>query len=153
LSEGSIKLALACEYALDREAICKILTSEKDIKVVAQVSRPEEIKKLILGQIKAELLILDMDMGGLNLLETLSLIKRKKPGLGVLLLTIGYDEEKIIEAICAGSLGYILKTADAQELIKSVRALINGEVWIQRKMMAKVISRLSLSVKDPIARI
>jgi DNA-binding NarL/FixJ family response regulator len=66
----------------------------------------------------------------------------------VLLLTEKYNEERIVEAICAGSLGYVLKSASASELIRSVRALINGEVWIERKMMAKVIFKLSLPVNN-----
>jgi DNA-binding NarL/FixJ family response regulator len=84
----------------------------------------------------------------LDLLEILRLIRKKAPTLIVLLLTEKYNEERIVEAICAGSLGYVLKSASASELIRSVRALINGEVWIERKMMAKVIFKLSLPVNN-----
>jgi DNA-binding NarL/FixJ family response regulator len=84
----------------------------------------------------------------LDLLEILRLIRKKAPTLIVLLLTEKYNEERIVGAICAGSLGYVLKSASASELIRSVRALINGEVWIERKMMAKVIFKLSLPVNN-----
>jgi DNA-binding NarL/FixJ family response regulator len=84
-----------------------------------------------------------MDMNDLDTPQILSLIRKENPGLGVLLFTMRYDEKRIVEAICAGSLGYILKSASASELIRSIRALMGGEVWIQRKMMAKVISRFS----------
>lgn len=142
------RVILACEYALDREAILNILASEEDIEIVAETPRPRDIERLILSQIKAELLILDIDMFHLDLLEILRLIRKKAPTLIVLLLTEKYNEERIVEAICAGSLGYVLKSASASELIRSVRALINGEVWIERKMMAKVISKLSLPVNN-----
>ncbi|MBI2487267.1 MAG: response regulator transcription factor [Deltaproteobacteria bacterium] len=142
------RVILACEYALDREAILNILASEEDIEIVAEIPRPRDIERLILSQIKAELLILDIDMFHLDLLEILRLIRKKAPTLIVLLLTEKYNEERIVEAICAGSLGYVLKSASASELIRSVRALINGEVWIERKMMAKVISKLSLPVNN-----
>jgi DNA-binding NarL/FixJ family response regulator len=85
-----------------------------------------------------------MDIANLNPLEVLSLVRKKNPNLGVLLFIMrDYDEERIKKAICAGALGYILKNANAGELIKSIRALVQGEVWIPRKMMAKVISNLS----------
>jgi NarL family two-component system response regulator LiaR len=142
------RVILACEYALDREAILNILASEEDIEIVAEIPRPRDIERLILSQIKAEVLILDIDMFYLDLLEILRLIRKKAPTLIVLLLTEKYNEERIVEAICAGSLGYVLKSASASELIRSVRALINGEVWIERKMMAKVIFKLSLPVNN-----
>jgi NarL family two-component system response regulator LiaR len=142
------RVILACEYALDREAILNILASEEDIEIVAEIPRPRDIERLILSQIKAEVLILDIDMFHLDLLEILRLIRKKAPTLIVLLLTEKYNEERIVEAICAGSLGYVLKSASASELIRSVRALINGEVWIERKMMAKVIFKLSLPVNN-----
>lgn len=142
------RVILACEYALDREAILNILASEEDIEIVAEIPRPRDIGRLILSQIKADVLILDIDMFHLDLLEILRLIRKKAPTLIVLLLTEKYNEERIVEAICAGSLGYVLKSASASELIRSVRALINGEVWIERKMMAKVIFKLSLPVNN-----
>ena len=142
------KVILACEYALDREAILNILASEEDVEIVAAVPRPGDIERLILGQMKAELLVLDIDMFNLDLFDMLRFIRKKAPSLIVLLLIEKYNEERIVEAICAGSMGYILKSASASELVRSVRALINGEVWIGRKMMAKVISKLSLPVNN-----
>jgi len=142
------RVILACEYALDREAIFNILASEDNIEIVAEIPRPGDIERTILSQIKAEVIILDIDMIHLDLLDILRFIRNKAPSLIVLLLTEKYNEQMILEAICAGSLGYVLKSASASELIKSVRALINGEVWIERKMMAKVISKFSLPVNS-----
>jgi len=138
-----IKLVLACEYTLYREAISRVLASEVDIEIVAEASNVMELNGAI-KHTRADLILLDMGMNGLNALEVLSLISENNSDLGVLIFMMGYDDEKtIIEAICAGALGYILKSANTVELIKSIRALVQGEVWIQRKMMAKVISKFS----------
>jgi len=136
---------------LDREAIFNILTSEEGIEIVAQITKPRDIERLVLGQLKADLLVLDMDMFSLDLLGVLRLIREKAPTLIVLLLVERYDEKRILEAVCAGSLGYILKSTSASELIKSIRALINGEAWVERKMMAKVISRFSLPIRNSVS--
>jgi DNA-binding NarL/FixJ family response regulator len=142
-----IKLIVACEYALHREAISKILDSEQEIEIVAEASNPLEITEAV-RQTNAAVLLLDMDMNNLDTPKTLRLIRRSNPGLRVLLFAMRYDEKKIVEAICAGSLGYILKSASAPELIKSIRTLARGEVWIQRKVMAKVISSFLFYIKD-----
>jgi DNA-binding NarL/FixJ family response regulator len=85
-----------------------------------------------------------MEMKGLNAPKLLSLIQEEKPNLRVLLFIMrDNDEKRIMKAICRGALGYILKSANTGELTKSIRALIRGEVWIPRKMMARVISKFS----------
>lgn len=137
------RLIVASEYALDREAICRILKPCKDIKIIALVSKSKELQRLISARIEAELLLLDADMKKLDLIKILRLIRKELPSLKVLLLFSKYDEEKVIRALCAGALGYILKNADSSEFLKSVRALLSGEVWIPRKTMAKVISGFS----------
>ncbi|MGE5443754.1 MAG: response regulator transcription factor [Ignavibacteriales bacterium] len=128
-----IKLIIACEYKLYREAISRVLASEEDIEIVAEASNTTEVKRAM-RQTKADLLLLDMEMDGLNAPEVLSLIRKKNPHLGVLLFMGRYGEEKIMDALCAGAMRYILKSTNTGELIKSIRALVQGEVWIQRKM-------------------
>jgi DNA-binding NarL/FixJ family response regulator len=87
-----------------------------------------------------------MDMDGLNAPEVLSLI-RENPDLGMLLFMGRYDDDKIVDAIRTGARGYIPKNANTGELTKSIRALVQGEVWIPRKMIAKVISKFSSFIK------
>lgn len=116
-----MNLIVACEYFLYIEAICKLLTSEKYIEIVAKASTPRDVKTLIKNEIKADLLILDMDMADLNLPEVLDLVGQRTPYLKIILLTDKYDKEKFIEAI---NVVYILKCASARELIKSIQTLV-----------------------------
>lgn len=116
-----MNLIVACEYFLYIEAICKLLNSEEYIEIVAKASTPRDIKDLIKNRIKADLLILDIDMTDLNLLEILDLIGQRTPYLKVILLTDKYDREKFIEVI---NVGYLLKSASARELIKSIQTLV-----------------------------
>jgi Response regulator containing a CheY-like receiver domain and an HTH DNA-binding domain len=97
-----MNLIVACEYFLYVEAICKVLASEEDIKVVTEAFTPEDVETLIMNGVKADLLILDIDMTDLDLPQVLSLIRKKTPYLKVLLLTAKYDKEKFIEAIHVG---------------------------------------------------
>ncbi len=116
-----MNLIVACEYFLYIEAICKLLNSEKYIEIVAKASTPRDIKNLIKNRVQADLLILDMDMTDLNLLEILNLIGQRTPYLKVILLTDKHNREKFIEAI---NVAYLLKSASARELIKSIQTLV-----------------------------
>jgi DNA-binding NarL/FixJ family response regulator len=137
------KVILAIEYALEREAMIKLLTSEKDLEVIAQASSTNDIKEILNSAIAGDILILDADMRCLDVFRFMKLIKEKSPRLKVLLLTSEYDLERFMGAIFAGCLGYISKNASATELAKSLRALTRSEVWIERKLMSKVILRFS----------
>lgn len=137
------KVILAIEYALEREAMIKLLTSEKDLEVIAKASSTNDIEEILNSSISGTILILDADMSSLDVLAIMKLVKEKSPRLKVLLLLSEYDPERIMEAICAGCLGYITKNAYAAELVKSVRALTRAEVWIERRFMSNVIRRLS----------
>ena len=137
------RVILAIEYALEREALIKLLTHDKDLEIIAQATSINDIEGILNSAISGGILILDADMSGLDVFKIMKLLKEKSPGLKVLLLTSGYDPERIIEAIFAGCLGYINKNASAPEFVKSVRAIARSEVWIERKLMSKVIHRLS----------
>jgi len=76
----NIRLIIGCEYALYREAISRVLASERDIEIVAEASNPTEVKRAI-RQTEADLLLLDMDMTEFNAPEVLSLIRKKNPDL------------------------------------------------------------------------
>ena len=136
-------IIVGSEYTLEREAIIRLLVSEKDFEIIAQAGSIEEINRLVINQTKADILILDNNISSTHILELMKLIKEKTPGLKVMLLIDNYSEERIIQAICAGCLAYISKNTSASELVKSIRALIRSEVWIERRMMSMVIYKLS----------
>lgn len=137
------KLIIASEYALERDALIKLFDDEVDVEILAQASSISDLEMLIGNQAKADILILDSNLSGLDIVETMKLIKQKTPHLKVLLLTTNTDEVMIIEAIFAGCLGYISKNSTSSDLLKSIKSLRRCEVWIERRLMAKIISRFS----------
>jgi DNA-binding NarL/FixJ family response regulator len=121
----------------------KLLTSEKDLEIIANASSTSDIEKILNSSISGDILILDADIGDLDIFKIMKVVKEKSPDLKVLFLTSGYDREKIIGAIFTGCMGYISKNASAAELAKSIRALTRSEVWIERRLMSKVVRRMS----------
>jgi len=139
----SSKIIVASDYTLEREAIVKLLVSERDLEIIAQAKSTRDVKRLVLNKTKADILVLDIHMSNLEIGGLMKLIKENIPELKVHLLTENTDEIKLIEAICAGCVGYISKNATVLEFIKSIQSIRNSEVWIQRSLMAKVISKSS----------
>jgi DNA-binding NarL/FixJ family response regulator len=76
---------------------------------------------------KPELLLMDIEMPGMNGIEATALVKEKFPQILVLMLTAFEDDDKIFQALCAGGSGYLLKSASsAQKILQAILDVHNG---------------------------
>jgi Response regulator containing a CheY-like receiver domain and an HTH DNA-binding domain len=135
---SEISLILAVNSALFRESICKILDSEKDIKIIGQASNHLEIITLI-EQKKPDVLFMDTDM--LNVAKILQSIREKSAKTRVLLLLYNLDEETVIKAISLGVRGYLRSTSNIEQFVRAIRTIRQEEIWAERKILTKVVTR------------
>jgi two-component system response regulator DegU len=146
-SDDFIKVVVACHYPLLREGISNILTDDKSIRVISKVSNLLDLVQSC-EEFELDVLLLDVDLQGLNLTKILQLLKKNK-GAKVILITNGnYNENNLINAIRSGVRGYLLKNADSHRLIKAIKAVDDGELWVERKMMVKVLDSFSSPRKN-----
>jgi len=75
---------------------------------------------------KPQLLLMDIEMPGMNGIEATKLVKETFPELLVLMLTSFDDDDKIFQSLCAGGSGYLLKNANAQQILQGLRDVYNG---------------------------
>jgi DNA-binding NarL/FixJ family response regulator len=137
-----VRVVLACYYPLLREGICKILKDEKDIQVVSKASNLLDLVQSF-EELKFDILLLDVDLQGLNLTKILQLLKKNKGAKVILIVNDDYSENMLISAIRSGVRGYLLKNADSSRLIRAIKAVSDGELWVERKMMIKVLEAFS----------
>jgi two-component system response regulator DegU len=140
--EEVIKVVVACYYPLLREGICKIFEGQKDIQVVSRVSNLLDLVQTC-EELKFDILLLDVELQGLNFKKVLQLLKKNKAAKVILIVNDNYSESSIINAIRSGVRGYLSKNADASQLLKAVRVVSDGELWLERKMMSKVLDTFS----------
>ncbi len=141
-----IKTIVACRYPLVKEGLSKILEEDKAIKVVSGVSNLIDL----IGSCKQfdfDILLLGVELKGLNLTKILGLVKKNKSAKVILLIDRDYSENLLINAIRSGVRGYVLKDVDSSHLIKSVKAVFDGELWAERKLMGKVVDGSSYPTK------
>lgn len=141
-----VKTIVACRYPLVQEGLSKILEEDKAIKVVSGVSNLIDL----IGSCKQfdfDILLLGVELKGLNLTKILGLVKKNKSAKVILLIDRDYSENLLINAIRSGVRGYVLKDVDSSHLIKSVKAVFDGELWAERKLMGKVVDGSSYPTK------
>ena len=141
-----IKTIVACRYPLVQEGLSKILEEDKAIKVVSGVSNLIDLIESC-KQFDFDILFLVVELKGLNLTKILGLVKKNKSAKVILLIDRDYSENLLINAIRSGVRGYVLKDVDSSHLIKSVKAVFDGELWAERKLMGKVVDGSSYPTK------
>ena len=75
---------------------------------------------------KPDVVLMDIDMPNVDGIEGVKIIRKKYPDLKILMQTVFDDEDKIFASICAGADGYILKTAQPQDLLKAIAEVLKG---------------------------
>lgn len=137
----SIKVMLADDHVLMREGIRQLLEFDGSIDVIAEANDGEEcLEKL--NAVKPQVLLLDINMPKKNGIEVLEDIKKKNIDVKVLILTVHNEIEYLLKAVDIGVDGYILKDSESTELKKAINSVINGESYIQPKLIPSLNKRL-----------
>lgn len=132
---------LADDHVLMREGIRQLLEFDGSIEVVAEANDGEECLENLLA-VKPQVLLLDINMNKMNGIEVLNEIKNKKIEVKVLILTVHDGVEYLMKAVDLGVDGYIMKDAESSELKKAINVIINGETYIQPKLVPILNNRL-----------
>jgi DNA-binding NarL/FixJ family response regulator len=130
-----IKVVIADDHTLFREGIRRILSLEKDILVVGETSRGDEIIKLV-ERAKPDVLLLDVKMPKGDVVQTLLDIKEKNVPTKVLILTAYSEDENVLNAAKGGARGYVLKGIDFPTLLQAIKTVHKGGLWIDKELGA-----------------
>lgn len=119
----------------------RLLRPEKGIRVVGEAG--SGLETIAAAKLKPRVLLLDLDLSEDNGAALLPVLRRNSPRTKVILLTRRASEARILKALSHGALGYLDKKDLPTFLPKAVRVVDAGEAWVPRKMVAKLLDRLS----------
>jgi DNA-binding NarL/FixJ family response regulator len=144
--EGQIRVVIADDHRLFREGLRLILRQEKGIKIVGEAATgPQTIH--VISELKPDIVLLDITMPEMDGIQAIQPIREKSPKTKPLMLTASMDEAIIFKALKAGAKGYLSKDARISDLIRAIHAVHQGELWIERKLMARFFDEEA--VADP----
>src|SRR5580698_5066763 len=148
ISTGSkIRIVVADDHPIFRDGLCKLLALEEDFEVVAQASDGRQVLD-VLQQFQPDILLLDLKMPGLDGLATLQRLQAVKNKTRVIVLTASDDKNEFVQAMKLGTSGIVLKQTATELLIKSIRKVHAGEIWLDSHTTAAVIRQFVAS-DDP----
>lgn len=143
----SISVMLADDHVLMREGIKQLLEFDGSIEVVAEASDGEECLSKI-NVCNPQVLLLDINMPKMNGIEVLEEIKKQKLDVRVLILTVHNEVEYLLKAVDIGVDGYILKESESAELKRAINLVVNGESYIQPRLIPMLNNRLMARDSD-----
>src|SRR6266550_4467661 len=146
----STRIVIADDHPIFRDGLKRLLESEREFKVVGEACDGVEAVKLA-RQLKPEILLLDLAMPRRPGLEALREMNSDSSSVRVILLTAAVEKDQIVEALQLGARGVVLKDSATQILLKSIRAVMNGEYWVGRESVSNLVQYLRTLVTPPSA--
>jgi DNA-binding NarL/FixJ family response regulator len=144
-----IRILIVDDHGIVREGLHRLLDSFADIIVAGAVASGEEAVESF-AELQPHVVLMDLEMpGGIDGADATRRILERDPAAKVLILTSFSDRQRILRAVDAGAMGYVLKDGPAEDLVRSLRAAARGEFPIDPKA-ARVLmdARESSSATD-----
>jgi DNA-binding NarL/FixJ family response regulator len=133
----SIKVLIVDDHALFRRGVMELLSDEPDFSLIEEASSGPEALRLS-QQLQPDVVLLDVHMPGGGGIEVVQALKQNSE-LRVLMLTISEKDEDLMTAIEAGADGYLLKSAEPEELCRAIRQVASGQSVLSPKITARVM--------------
>ncbi len=143
-----IRIVVADDHPIFRDGLCKLLALESDFEVVAQAQDGRQVLE-ILQQLAPDILLLDLKMPGLDGLTTLQKLQTARNKTRVIVLTASDDKNEFVQAMKLGTSGIVLKQTATELLIKSIRKVHAGEIWLDSHTTAAVIRQFVAEEAPP----
>ncbi len=141
-TQTHIRVVLADDHAVVRAGIRQFLERSGRIQVIAEASDGQEACDLIARQ-PPDVAVLDIQMPARSGIEAARWVRTNHPGVGVLVLTAYDDEPYVQAALKAGANGYVLKTAEPDEIVEAVEDVFRGKAVLDAALALRLIANLA----------
>lgn len=132
-----ISVLIADDHEIIRQGLKRIIGFEKDMKIIGEAENGKKVLEILKYTRSDVIVLLDLNMPLMDGIETLKKIRAvQKDNIKVIMLTIEDDRKTIYEAINIGADGYILKGSMGTEIIEAIRAVYQGDKYIDRSIVS-----------------
>ena len=138
---NTIRTLIADDHTIVRAGIRQFLESASDIEVVAEAENGEQAKLLIQAELP-DVAVLDIQMPKATGIEVTRWAKANAQGVGILILTAYNDDPYVMAVLQAGANGFVLKTADPDDIIQAVRDVHAGKSVLDPSVTGAVMSQI-----------
>jgi DNA-binding NarL/FixJ family response regulator len=144
-----IKILIADDHPVVRKGLKEIIQAIPDMTVSGEASNEQEVLENV-RKIDFDVVLLDISMPGKSGLDVLKELKRGKPELPVLILSIHPEEQYAVRVLKAGASGYLTKDSAPDELITAILKVSRGKKYISSSLAEKLAYDLEIGAEKPL---
>jgi two-component system invasion response regulator UvrY len=148
LINKKIKVAIADDHTLLRKALSKLIASYENHVVLFEAENGIDVKSKIAQHAVPDIILLDVNMPGMDGFETVQWLHKNYPQIKVLALSMFSDEKIIIRMLRLGAKGYVLKNIDPEELKNALDSVMKKDFYLPEYISGKIISGLNKDGDD-----
>lgn len=134
-----IRLLIAEDHQVVRKAFAALLSLEEDIEVVAEAADGVDAVEKARAW-RPDVVLMDVQMPRMNGIAAVRMIKQELPATHIVMLTTYDTEETVFDSLMAGAQAYLLKDAEEQEILSTIRGVMRGETNLSARIANKVIA-------------
>jgi NarL family two-component system response regulator LiaR len=143
-----IRIVIAEDHAVVREALSVMLDMEPDLQVVGEaVDGVQAI--LLCTDLRPDLVLMDIRMEGMDGVEATRRLREILPDIAILILTGFGDEEVLLKAIDAGAHGFLLKDSSNEEVLEAIHRLVKGESLVTPALLRRLLEEFAHRHEEP----
>lgn len=133
MSEQAATIMMVDDHPLLRKGLKQLIDMEDDMVTVGEASSGVEAVDMA-GRLDPDLILLDLNMQGMDGIETLQALRAAGVSARIIMLTVSDNDEDVISAISNGADGYLLKDMDPEEIVEKVRQAVLGKMVISDRL-------------------
>ncbi|MDZ4799198.1 MAG: response regulator transcription factor [Bryobacteraceae bacterium] len=137
-----IRVVLADDHPIVRDGLKKLLVLEEDIAVVGEASDGREVLRVV-QETRPDVVVLDLRMPNMDGLAALQALQQLEHKPKVIVLTASEDKNEFVQAMKLGCSGIVLKQTAPELIVKSIRKVHAGEIWLDSHTTAAVMRQFA----------
>jgi len=132
-----------------RESLCNLIMFADNLLLLGNYARADDVINQV-AELEPEVILMDIDMPGINGIEAVKKIRLFNQQVQIIMLTVFDDNHHVLEAICAGASGYLLKKHISDKLVDAISKVLQGEAPMSPGIARMVLQSMQ-QAKQPLA--
>ena len=141
-----MRIVIADDHPIVRDGLKKLLLLEDDFEVVGEAGDGREVLEKV-QELDPDVLLLDLRMPNLDGLAALQALQQTNKRTRVIVLTASEDKNEFVQAMKLGCSGIVLKQTAPDLIVKSIRKVNSGEIWLDSHTTAAVMRQFSTGLE------
>ena len=146
-----IKILVADDHAVVRQGVAALVDPRPEFELVGEAADGQEAVDLTLS-LKPDVILMDLEMPKKDGIEAIYEIRREIPDSKILVLTSFSDDDKVLQAIRAGAMGYVLKVSQPYELLQAIQDVYLGELTLSPEVARTLLGSI-VKIREPVEEV